>query len=90
MTGMNGSRADKRRLISGLCVCAVASLGLLLWARLKIVTNTPRMVYADPKAGIVDDALPGDRSSTQRREMDAGRNQVESDSHREQQTMTKP
>ena len=28
----------------------VVSAGLLLWARLKLVTNTPRMVYADPNA----------------------------------------
>jgi hypothetical protein len=38
----------------------VLALGLLLWARLKLVTDTPRMVYADPKAsaGLDAGALP--------------------------------
>lgn len=31
-------------------VTVALALGLLLWARLKLVTGTPRMVYADPKA----------------------------------------
>jgi len=34
----------------------VLALGLLLWARLKLVTDTPRMVYADPKASAGLDA----------------------------------
>lgn len=34
------------------------ALGLLLWARLKLVTDTPRMVYADPKAAASTDQPP--------------------------------
>lgn len=90
MAGTNGSREDKRRLVSGLCVCAVASLGLLLWARLKIVTNTPRMVYADPKAGQVDDTALSDRSSMQSEGADAQSEQVMLDSTRQPKTTTKP
>ena len=37
----------------------VLMLGLLLWARLKLVTATPRMVYADPKASAVDEPAEG-------------------------------
>ena len=34
------------------------ALGLLLWARLKLVTDTPRMVYADPKAAATTNQPP--------------------------------
>ena len=34
------------------------ALGLLLWARLKLVTDTPRMVYADPKAAATTEQPP--------------------------------
>lgn len=33
----------------------VLMLGLLLWARLKLVTAAPRMVYADPRASAMVD-----------------------------------
>jgi hypothetical protein len=35
------------------------ALGLLLWARLKLVTDTPRMVYADPKSRASSVDQPG-------------------------------
>ena len=50
-------RISRRTLLRGVCMGVVLSTGLLLWARLKIVTSTPRMVYAEP------DATPADKSN---------------------------
>lgn len=47
-----------RRLVRVIGVGLVAALGLLLWARLKLVTATPRMVYADPDAQTGGSPLP--------------------------------
>jgi hypothetical protein len=38
------------------CLAAIGGLALLLWARLKLVTDTPRMVYADPPIGAAGEA----------------------------------
>lgn len=54
--GMGRGRAyRRRRSFRGLGMTLVLMLGLLLWARLKLVTATPRMVYADPRdAAMID------------------------------------
>ncbi|MCC7388631.1 MAG: hypothetical protein IT431_07665 [Phycisphaerales bacterium] len=43
-------RSGRARSWRGVAAMLAVALGLLLWARLKLVTDTPRMVYADPKA----------------------------------------
>lgn len=50
----HGSKG-RRQLFRGLALAAVAACGLLLWARLKLVTQTPRMVYAEPGAEVERD-----------------------------------
>ncbi len=42
----------------------VLMLGLLLWARLKLVTAAPRMVYADPRASAMVDPPASDETPT--------------------------
>ena len=49
-----GNGTVRRRTMRGLGVTLALALGLLLWARLKLVTDTPRMVYADPEAKQAD------------------------------------
>lgn len=45
-----GKRGARRMAIRGIGAALIGGLALLLWARLKLVTDTPRMVYADPPA----------------------------------------
>jgi hypothetical protein len=47
-------RPIRRRSLRGVGMTLMLVLGLLLWARLKLVTDTPRMVYADPKISATD------------------------------------
>ncbi len=59
--GERGRRESVRgRAARVVVLSTVAALGLLLWARLKLVTETPRMVYADPpaSAGVEGDSSP--------------------------------
>lgn len=57
-TGKHGCSV-RRRSARGVGMMLLLALGLLLWARLKLVTDTPRMVYADPKAAATTDQPPG-------------------------------
>lgn len=52
--GESGRSICRQRSLRGVGVALVVALGLLLWARLKLVTDTPRMVYADPPAGLAE------------------------------------
>ena len=52
-------RSGRGRSWRGVAVMLAVALGLLLWARLKLVTDTPRMVYADPKARASSVDQPG-------------------------------
>lgn len=53
--------ADRRRF--GL-FCAMLGVGLLLWARLIIITNTPRTVVADDKAQQSSQSAKSSKAST--------------------------
>ncbi|MCC6427034.1 MAG: hypothetical protein IT435_09465 [Phycisphaerales bacterium] len=47
---------SKRRTSPALILAMVALAGVLLWAKLRLVSNMPRSVYAEPKAKAVDPA----------------------------------
>lgn len=56
-------------------IALVGTLSLLLWSRLKLVTDSPRMVYADPEGQPAIDAEgAGDASEARDAVRDAARN----------------
>lgn len=55
LKGLLQSRGFRVSML-GLVLCC----GLLLWARLKLVTQTPRMVYADPESSSPERSTPAD------------------------------
>ena len=53
-----GSQSLRRRSFRAAGVTLASVFSLLLWSRLKMVTDTPRMVYADPKSAEATGAEP--------------------------------
>jgi|GEM_PF-3291443 len=53
-----GSQSLRRRSFRAAGVTLASVFSLLLWSRLKMVTDTPRMVYADPKSAETAGAEP--------------------------------
>ena len=53
-----GSQSLRRRSYRAAGITLLSVFSLLLWARLKMVTDTPRMVYADPKSAEIAGADP--------------------------------
>lgn len=53
-----GSHSLRRRSFRAAGVTLASVFSLLLWSRLKMVTDTPRMVYADPKSAEATGAEP--------------------------------
>lgn len=53
-----GSQSFRRRSFRAAGVTLASVFSLLLWSRLKMVTDTPRMVYADPKSAETAGAEP--------------------------------
>ena len=53
-----GSQSLRRRSFRAAGVTLASVFSLLLWSRLKMVTDTPRMVYADPKSAETTGAEP--------------------------------
>ena len=43
------------------------AVGLLIWARLRLVTDLPRTVYAEPETQQIDDETRNDFAPTRRR-----------------------
>ncbi|MFG0260299.1 MAG: hypothetical protein ACF8LK_08095 [Phycisphaerales bacterium JB041] len=62
-----GTRSLRRRSFRAAGITLASVFSLLLWSRLKMVTDTPRMVYADPKSAETAGAepLPGPETSPQ-------------------------
>lgn len=62
-----GSQSLRRRSFRAAGVTLASVFSLLLWSRLKMVTDTPRMVYADPKSAETTGAepLPGPGSNSE-------------------------
>lgn len=54
----HGSRSLRRRSFRAAGITLASVFSLLLWSRLKMVTDTPRMVYADPKTAETTGAEP--------------------------------
>lgn len=60
----HGPRLCTTRSLS-LLLCLGALAGVLIWAKLRLVTDIPRSAYADPKDRQVDDARSGSLTDPQ-------------------------
>lgn len=66
------SRSLRRRSFRAAGVLVLSVFSLLLWSRLKMVTDTPRMVYADPKRAEPAEVGPARGAETGSEEEAAG------------------
>ncbi len=56
--GRPATAAARRHLAASSAIAATLVCGLLIWAKLRLVTDIPRTAYANPERG-VDDANVG-------------------------------
>ncbi|MDQ7014429.1 MAG: hypothetical protein Q9O74_11120 [Planctomycetota bacterium] len=56
-----GSGSFRRRSFRAAGITLASVFSLLMWSRLKMVTDTPRMVYADPKSAETTGGEPQSR-----------------------------
>ncbi len=61
-----GSGSLRRRSFRAAGITLASVFSLLMWSRLKMVTDTPRMVYADPKSAETTGGEPQSTPGTDR------------------------
>ncbi|RMH14490.1 MAG: hypothetical protein D6695_01065 [Planctomycetota bacterium] len=64
---MSSCQSCQSRFRTSLLACT-ALAGLLIWAKLRLVTNFPRTVIADPKQSEQADLSPQEESATPARD----------------------